>query len=696
MESIQHLLFENNFSIENGGAIAYVQDSTQHPAGDPQAIPRPVFFQNNALVEFLGNSSAKNGGAIYATTVEISGHGKVLFANNTAAGEGGAICIAPNGTIKINAYTGDIAFEGNRNKNGRNGIHLESGAKFVELTAWTDRTITFNDPITGDQANSNEKLIINRSKIANNPLPGTIIFGGSPEDPSNVSQFKQPLGLAGGTLIIKNGALIEAQSFVQEGTNSLVVLETGSSSNSSETGLRTSGNLELKNLHVSLNDISNKGGVSLSTTGNNGNLIISGPITFSMATEDFYKNPALENPITSDILQLSTAAGTLTLSDQKLSFPKTEEAHYGYQGSFSFSWGDTSRAAISSRAATFSWQPTGYLAFPNEKPNTTSLVPNNLWAMATDAQAIQRLIANSASAANPKNFWMCGIVHSLHVDKTKDEEKLHHSTGGYAIGISSQSANDFNFSLGFCQLFGKSKDCEKANIHEKVFAGSLYARYEIDLPLWRFFNEIDDAYSDFPIILQGQFGYFYSDNSLKTNYSQKNKQLAFKHSKGTWDNHGYCGDIDLLFLLPTHSHFIMLHDTLPFIKIQSVYVHQNGFHEQGYNRRNFDPTYLKNLSLSPGVTIYGYSPFTDFNYEVSVAYIADIYRRNPQNTTITVAPLATPFITKATNLKRHAGQLQLSGNLPINAHMTIFAQGNLEVRKSSLGYQANLGSSMHF
>ncbi|WP_348663831.1 autotransporter domain-containing protein [Chlamydia vaughanii] len=682
-------IFTNNFSKTNGGAITSILK-------EGAALPHPndflVLVQSTQYTEFSGNSAGQNGGAIYTQGLRLTAHGNIKLTNNRAGGKGGAVYIAPDGIVNLLAISGDLLFEGNISSQGNNAMHLGTGAKITEITIKQGHSITFNDPITGDQANSTEKLTINATGYT-----GTLIFSGNP-GMNNVSQLTQPIELAAGTLVIKNGAVLTTKSFTQTNSSSKVLLEINPDDSSSATSLLSSESIDLKNVHVDLTNFSNQRYVNIGTTGNQGNITISGPIVLENANPDFYKNPLLDNPLSADVVQLTTQ-GTITLTDPLPSFPDGDLIHYGHQGTWETSLINVAfSGGGSSKKIDLSWQPTGYIPFPNEKPQTTSLIPNNLWSLATDVQAIHKLIENSLSEENTKDIWVRGVVNSLHRRASKNEQKFRHASGGYAVGISSQTSGNFNFSLGFVELFGTSKDCDKAAIHEKVFAGSLCAKYEGDLLTRGDLLGIPTT-TDLPFILQGQFGYVYEDNSLKIDYSNKNNALAFKKAKGSWKNHGYFADTGVFLSFPMFSKTPLFQEILPFVRMQNIRLSQKAFEETGYNRRNFASTHLTNLSLSPGIKIQGYASSLDSYCEICIAYVGDVYRHNPQNTTTFVAPAqlpVAPFITKATNLHRHAGKIQGSGNFPINSYMQLSVQGEVEIRKSSTNYYATLGSAIPF
>ncbi|WP_348663832.1 polymorphic outer membrane protein middle domain-containing protein [Chlamydia vaughanii] len=683
------VVFSNNFSMGNGGAACYKDPASPSnpspPAAADPAATNAFFFQNNESLLFSQNSSGALGGAIYAKNLTLESGGETIFSENTATTNGGAIAMQASGSCRITADTGNITFKGNMAANKRNALYLGSNAKITQLNAKEGMGIYFFDNIEGMQADQTVPLSINKAN-GQTTYTGDIVF--SAEEETNLSQISQPVKLEAGSLILRQGAILSLKSFTQTDANSKLVLEINSGPTPANTSLQASEAIDLKNVQVKLNDIDTHGYATIFATSSSGTITVSGPLTLVIPGGDFYANPDLDQILQKQLLNLATTKGTITLNNESY-VVKEDPLHYGYQGIWRIGWQDVpSAGGGSTKTAAVAWQPTGYVPFPHEKPNTTSLVPDNLWSLVSDTRAIQKLIENSARVASSKDFWISSIVNSLHKHRSGDEEKFRHRGSGYAIGASSQTPTNFNFSVGFCQIFGNSQDYKHAKIHEKLFSGSLYAKYATNLP--GAFKWIQaPLYQEIPVSFHGQFGFFYENNSMKINYTPSRK------AKSSWNNRCFAGDLGMAILLSVPNNPIFLKEVSPFIKTQGAYARQQGFREKGFNPRIFNATHLNNISVSPGVKLQGHSH--DISYELSAAYSGDVYRKNPQNTTqlISIVPTA-PYITPASNLHRHAAYLEGNGNFPINPRMTLFAQGVCELRKSSINYQANAGTSMHF
>ncbi|SYX08767.1 Polymorphic membrane protein F,chlamydial polymorphic outer membrane protein repeat,Autotransporter beta-domain [Chlamydia poikilotherma] len=732
-----HVIFSNNHSIENGGAVCYKVAPVPPPPPPPSPPPTPppgtgglpkaqntFTFGGNDSLTFLGNSSEKNGGAIYAQSLVITSKGRTLFTNNTAKENGGAIAISEDGSISLIAELGDIIFEGNIAKGTPNAIDIGAKAKIEHLCALKGQSIIFYDPITSnDLADSTSKLTINaplsppsggsssapitiRSATVLPTAPrlyeGTIIFSGKQQNApqtkllTTANSLKQPVELAGGTFILEDGVLFSAKSFTQTDNNSVVLLE-------QNTQLQASESIELKNLWVSVTDVNSPDFARVSTTRSTGTVKVTGAITLAVSDPTFYENPDLAKQLDREFIKLSTNGGTITLENSPNTPNQAIPSHPGYQGIWQLTWADVPQGSgtAKEKVATLGWQPQGYLPTAGDTKSYTSLVPNSLWGMVSDVAAIQRLIEGEANSAQGKDIWGAGLSNFLKGKKTDKNRKFRNFSSGYAVGATSQSLHGFKFNFGFCQLFGRAKDYAGARIHEKILSGSLYTQYDTELlPILKLLagtsvfrpKILKQITNDFPVTFQAQFGYFYGDNSMKIKYPDATQ------TNSSWENHCYSGDIATSIAIPIQSKDGVIQMASPFVKVQNVYVYQKGFHEKGLRRRAFDHTHLTNISIPLGLKVYGDSASKNLHYELSAAYVGDAYRHNPKNTTTPIVTnvVTTPWITTATNLERHAARFQAGGDYAPTSYIQLFAQGSIELRKSARSYHANAGSSIHF
>ncbi|WP_375793519.1 autotransporter domain-containing protein [Chlamydia sp. 12-01] len=688
--------FGYNKSIGKGSAIC-CEKHTKAGATSPT-----LTIQNNGDLSFLSNLSKDSGGAIYAEKMILSSGGNTIFQGNVTEDKGGAIAIAANGEISLSADTGNITFDRNirieDNENIRNAIHLENNAKFLKLRASRGRFIYFYDPITTTGSVA-DRLTINGSDV-DVPYQGTVVFssdGAYSESPiSKLSSFSQDLTLAAGSLILENGVCIKAKSFEQN-QNSLLFMDPG-------TKLQTTNNVSIKNLNLNLKGIGEEP-VAIATTADNANVDICGPIVVHIDDEIFYNQIVLAQDTSFEFLNISAQHLSNVSVDDVPEVPMTTmETHRGYQGKWTISWKEQPEITIGNVSAqpnkkmSLVWKPSGYVPFVGGTGEfTTSLVPNSLWDLFLDTRFAQQAIETNAQSSG-NGIWVSSLTNSSRRGSTNHSLGFRHKSSGYVAGGKIRTFQDDIFSIGICQLFGRSKDFGSTRSKNNFFTGSIYAQHSrYLLPLMRFLagtSEYKPKFllripKDFPINFDALVSYSYDRNHMKVKYADRSQTI------GTWNTYGYSAQIgsSLPFALDVSHTFFQY--VSPFIKLHWIYAHQVQFQEQGIKRRSFNNSNLKNLSLPIGLKIQGQS-LHRFSYELTGMYIADLYRCNPESVTSLISGGLLPWTTTATNLGKQAALLQGSGILSLTSHINIFAQGTVEFRRSSYSYNMDFGSKVLF
>ncbi|WP_174222220.1 autotransporter outer membrane beta-barrel domain-containing protein [Chlamydia poikilotherma] len=698
------MLMENNLEGSFGynkssgnGSVICCEKSTSAGATSPT-----LTIQNNGELIFLGNLSSASGGAIYAEKMLLSTGGNTLFQANVTRDNGGAINIAANGEISLSADKGDLTFERNialkNNQIIRNAIHLEDGAKFLQLRAAKNKSIYFYDPITttGDIA---DRLIINAPNGAT-PYEGTIVFalGESYIDSpiSKLTSFSQDLTLAAGSLILKEEVYVKAKSFEQN-PNSLLLMFPG-------TKLQTTNNISIKNLHLDLTDIV-KAPAILTATADAAAIDIRGPLVMHIDDEIFYNQEALANTLSFECLNVGAQRLDNIIIDDIPETPMiTMKTHRGYQGKWTISWEEQPEIVIGNVALqpnkkmSLVWKPSGYIPFVGGTGEfTSSLVPNSLWNLFLDTRFAQQAIETNAQSSG-NNLWISSLTNSVRKGSTDNNHGFRHKSSGYIAGGKIHTPQNDIFSIGICQLFGRSKDFGSSRSKDKFFSGSFYAQHSrYLLPIMRFLSGTSTykprfllkISKDFPINFDALISYSYGRNHMTVKYSDRTQTTS------SWNTYGYSAQIgsSLPFALDVSHTFFQY--VSPFIKLHWIYAHQVQFQEQGIKRRSFSNSNLKNLSLPIGLKIQGQS-LHRLSYELTGMYIADLYRCNPESVTSLISGGLLPWTTTATNLGKQAALLQGSGNLSLTSHINIFAQGTVEFRRSSYSYTMDFGSRVHF
>ncbi|WP_100934655.1 polymorphic outer membrane protein middle domain-containing protein [Candidatus Chlamydia corallus] len=227
--------FCGNFSTWNGGAIY-----TPYLLGSKAKRPS-VTLCGNRYMSFRNNVCQGYGGAIYTHNLNITTEGSTFFENNHAYHEvnthGGAIAIAPGGSISISVKEGNLSFRGNTTSKDsntiRSSIHLQSGARFDNLRAVSGSAVYFYDPVTTSESHTIRDLVINAPE-EEQAYEGTIVFSGCYLNNDEIfeenltSTIAQDVTLAGGTLSVLDGATLKLHSFKQE-ENSVLEMSRGSS-----------------------------------------------------------------------------------------------------------------------------------------------------------------------------------------------------------------------------------------------------------------------------------------------------------------------------------------------------------------------------------------------------------------------------------------------------------------------------------
>ncbi|AGW37783.1 polymorphic membrane protein [Chlamydia pecorum PV3056/3] len=706
----QTVLFDSNSTSatsQNGGAICCFK---QPPLVPP---PAPILtIKDNNEVTFINNSAKGNGGAIYAQSLTLSSQGKgVLFANNTAVNgtpKGGAIAIADSGEISLSADGGDITFNGNTTNTTvgvgaptitRNAIDLGSTAKFTALRATEGNSIYFYDPITGNSANT---PALNINEDANSvTYGGSIVFSGeklSETEKVNSenlkSTFKQPVTLKNGSLILKNGVTVDTNTFTQE-AGSTLLMDAGTTLSASTE------DVTVKNLAVNISSLNETDKVTLSATANNKNVTLSGPITLMDDSGNAYENHDLRNSQDFSFVELSagSSGGAGTATPPTITDPQTTEQtpqHYGYQGTWAVKWvpgtGAGGGTAPQTQTATLSWAKTGYIPNPQKRGN---LVPNSLWGVFVDVRSIQEVMKRSTDVIDQgRGIWASAIGNFFHRDNlnkgSEIQQGFRHRSAGYIIGASTPTIENNVLNLAFCQLFGRDKDRLVTKNHITSYAGSINFQHEgrLDYITNLLPQGSYSAWGPIALMLNAQLTYCHSSNDMKTSYTQPAPQEV----KSSWGNDGFGMEIGGLVSIPT-QHFRWFSSYSPFVKVQLTYAHQEDFKESGADARSFETSDLFNFGMPIGIKLEKSMGLS--SYDLSITYVPDIIRSNPDCTT-TLIISGDSWQTFGTNLARNALLVRAGNYFTFSDSWEMFSQFAFELRSSSRSYSVDLGSKIRF
>ncbi|ANH78251.1 polymorphic membrane protein G family [Candidatus Chlamydia sanziniae] len=673
-----------------GGAI-YCTDRPTRESEEAGTTPR-VTLKGEQYITFKTNVSALEGGAIYGKKIFILSNGPTNFTRNIS-GKGAAIAIASSGELSLSADQGNIIFNENVTvKQGssvtvtRNAIHFNENAKFALLGAGTDHGVFFYDPITSASLASGTtapNLIINPKPVGNANInyQGRIVFSGETLTPGQIgnadnstSTLHQKVTLQGGTLALKKGATLAVHTLIQE-ENSTIIMDAGTTLATTDgtTDKNTDGNIILTNLVINLRSLDATKVARVDVRSTSGTLTLSGSLGLIDDKEDFYENHGLLNQesLTLPIVELKTSTGTSTLSDFSLNPAGYTTSPYGYQGSWKLTWDATNKRVMGT------WTKAGYIPSPRR---LAPLVPNSLWGNLVDLRVVNQVAtAGSDGFSYSKGFCLTGISNFFHSDRSAEARAYRHMSGGYLITANSQTVSDSIFGIGFGQLFTKSKDYLIANAQSKVYFGTVYSSFT--QPLW-FSTGVFSSFS-------ARISYSRSNENLKTPYTN------FTKGRASWSNNCWLGEFGGSFPIILSSPLLNLKQIVPFIQGEVAYAHHGKFQEKGTEGRVFNPGRLINVAIPLGIRLDKNSHRRPDFYSIMIAYVPDVYRRNP-NCMTTLSINGAAWTSVATNLARHALRIQASSHTSVNNNIELFGHGGCDIRTTSCQYTLDVGSKLRF
>lgn len=560
-----------------------------------------------------------------------------------------------------------------------------------------------------------------------------------------MSVINTDVSLEGGTLVLKSGAGILVDSFVQK-DGSLIIMDGGTSiitnvpatskpnskapvikpsSNSvpvvnilsrstnpkilselvasslmnfKQKGLSASvvsgsqvtnpdGSITITNLAVNLDSLSGGKVITLTATGT-GNVSITGDLKFQDSSQNFYDNPMLNKNFSANILDISTGPGGKVDTTGFNMIPQgSTNSNSGYQGKWEVS--EIKDPTTGKVSFELKWISTGYTPTPDRR---ATLVPNSLWCSAIDIRAIQQLVEVSTEGENfHKGIWISGISNFFHRDSMKIQKGFRHISSGYVVGASTQPITDKVIDIAFCQMFGKSKDYHLAKTKSHIYAASIHTKREKLINHYKLANKkgsiLTKLPEQIPVIFDAQLSYSLSHNSMTT------KHTPNPSSRGKWNNHCVAGELGSYLPIVIDNPFIK--EFSPFMKLHVVFVQQEDFKETKGNdaNRNFQSAHFVNISLPIGMKFEKTNKYNFYN--ISLIYQPDIYRDAPKSK-VFLPSIDTGWSTGATNLARQALIIDGCNHHYLTESFEVFCHGAFELRGSSRNYNLDLGGRYKF
>ncbi|SPN73580.1 Polymorphic membrane protein F,Type V secretory pathway, adhesin AidA,chlamydial polymorphic outer membrane protein repeat,Autotransporter beta-domain [Chlamydia serpentis] len=699
-----------NCSITNNSQVTFNGNSSQESAQTQggaiycTTAGTTLSLTGNQQLLFINNNALTKGGAISAAKVNISSGGPTLFENNTSGsiagkGIGGAINIEPGGELALSATSGDIIFNNNQLVEGtsirRNAINISDTAKVTSIRSSTGQSIYFYDPITNPGTTSiTDILNLNLADTGSNiQYEGAIVFSGEKLSTVEkaivenlISTIRQPAILARGDLVLRDGVTVTFNSLKQS-SGSRILIDGGTTLSAKEE------NLSLNGLAVNISSLDGKNKATLKTETADKNISLSGTIQLVDAQDSFYENHKLKNATTYPLIEIIATGsnGTITFGALSALTLQEPEVHYGYQGNWQLSWAD----GVSSKVGSINWSRTGYNPNPERRSNLPS---NSLWGNFIDIRSLGQLMETKSNGQPfERDLWLSGIANFFHRDSMPTRHGFRHISGGYALGLTAATPTADQLIFAFCQLFVRERDHVVGKNHGDTYGASLYFQhteglFDIANFLWGKATRTPWILSEMskmiPLSFDARFSYLHTDNHMKTNYTK------YPTVNGSWRNNAFCADLGANFPI-TISGPYFLKEVEPFVKIQYIYAHQKDFNERSAEGRAFNKSELINIEIPIGVKFEKDAKSEKGTYDLTLMYVVDAYRRNPECMTYLTASDAH-WKAYGANLARQGFLARAANHVQINPYMEIFGQFAFEVRSSSRSYNVDLGSKFRF
>ncbi|ACZ32854.1 polymorphic outer membrane protein family [Chlamydia pneumoniae LPCoLN] len=734
------ILFVSNSTGSYGGAI-FVGSLVASEGSNPRTLTitgnsGDILFAKNSTqtAASLSEKDSFGGGAIYTQNLKIvKNAGNVSFYGNRAP-SGAGVQIADGGTVCLEAFGGDILFEGNINFDGSfNAIHLcGNDSKIVELSAVQDKNIIFQDAITYE-----ENTIRGLPDKDVSPLSApSLIFNSKPQDDSaqhhegtirfsrGVSKIPQIAAIQEGTLALSQNAELWLAGLKQE-TGSSIVLSAGSILRIFDSQVDSSAPLPTENKEETL--VSAGVQINMSSPTPNKDKAVDTPvladiISITVDLSSFvpeqdgtlplppeiiipkgtklhsnaidlkiidptnvgYENHALLSSHKDiPLISLKTAEGMTgtptadaSLSNIKIdvSLPSITPATYGHTGVWSESKMEDGRLIVG-------WQPTGYKLNPEKQG---ALVLNNLWSHYTDLRALkQEIFAHHTIAQRMEldfstNVWGSGLGVVEDCQNIGEFDGFKHHLTGYSLGLDTQLVEDFLIGGCFSQFFGKTESQSyKAKNDVKSYMGAAYAGILAG-----------------PWLIKGAFVYGNINNDLTTDYG------TLGISTGSWIGKGFIAgtSIDYRYIVnPRRFISAIVSTVVPFVEAEYVRIDLPEISEQGKEVRTFQKTRFENVAIPFGFALehaYSRGSRAEVN-SVQLAYVFDVYRKRPVSL-ITLKDAAYSWKSYGVDIPCKAWKARLSNNTEWNSYLSTYLAFNYEWREDLIAYDFNGGIRIIF
>lgn len=400
----------------------------------------------------------------------------------------------------------------------------------------------------------------------------------------------------------------------------------------------------------------------ITISGSNGTATLSGQLSLDDITGSGYENHNLLNYSTKevDVLEISTAGQSkITTSSFDITPTGNISSNYGYQGYWSFQWKDGTGADLNKKKTLVAtWKRTGFKPCP---ARISSLVPNSLWSSLIDLRSVNEVLAvNCSGLGFRRGVWVSGVSNFFHHDTNAYDVRFRYISGGYLCGFNAQCAN-IRFGAAAGQTFGHSKDYIASRTSSRSYMGSAFFSCKKRNP---YLNNLSLVYSAKIHFARG------TENMHARFLLPVNQEGQCEWNKNLW-----LGELGAAAPFVPRYTILHLHQFTPFVNLQVAYGEGSAFSEKHSEARSFESTQLINVAIPLGIKFDKKCSSHPDVYSFSIAYVPDVYRRNPSTHTTLIANGCT-WVTHGTNLTRHALMLQGSSHTKVNNSIEIFSHGS--------------------
>ncbi|WP_213318603.1 polymorphic outer membrane protein middle domain-containing protein [Chlamydiifrater volucris] len=665
----QSVLFENNYSMGEGGAIACINISNQIPqvmiANNQDVLFRNNFgvyggaftcynkldFQNNGLVIFDNNRASTSGGAIHLHksntgsdhSFTIKGNKSLIFSRNISP-IGPAVCLNSNRELLLSLFAneGDITFLQNIKTDSSyqplqccslqlKGNNQSNTGKLRHLCASEGYSINFYDPIVYDAeivGSEEHDILINGAQNSGvdhsetgGEYSGTIFFSASQipnflkqnsekYDKSRTTRLPTRVYLKNGSLAIDKNTVLICRIFSQDAG----VLSIGANGK-----IQIEGFTKINNVLIDLDSFDqissqNSTPVLIQTNARiNDGVYFSGEIDFKTPNYfAFYNSFVIGSSLKIPILEISAPNnppdGTNGFTLKKTYLHITPPT--GYSGNLTFEWdnrGDAPQPTTLPATLYATWTPTGYNCAPYFK---TPTFLNTAWMGVAAAKAISSPLLpekNSPFKHGLAGLSVDALISSLNIRPSRGDENLHFTGNGYSLGCFLGDAFS-SLEIRFGKLDGQAFN-QKFNeeVNSSYYLGNICSRGST------FKTPVGEVHSALSL------SYAYGRNNIYASFSEDffGRRLSF-HSRN------FLAELLLSKPLTGHGLSPLLRSASPFIKASFSLSKNPGCQEveltkDVITRQILVPvhSFVQKLMIPPPARLRQYLPSTLYNLSIS-------------------------------------------------------------------------------